>query len=202
MNKKTPSQPPRRSYNRKSRADAAQATAARVVDEFYELMNHAWYDDISLDRVAKAAGVTVQTVLRHFGSKEGLLIAVREKVQGEVKARRTVEPGDITGAIAAVINDYEAAGPMMLRVLAQEDRLEILRAMTDVGRQEHRSWVSASFAPQLAGLTPAEREWRLDGLVTALDLYVWKVLRIDRERSPPEVARFMRNLVNGIIDGQ
>ena len=202
MNKTKASPPPRRAYNQTARADAAEATAARIVDVFYAFMTSEWYDDISLDRVAKAAGVTVPTVLRRFASKEGLLEATKEKMEREVQARRAVRPGDIVAAVDAIINDYEAAADIMLRIMAQEDRLAILKELTDYGRRQHREWVEASFAPQLKGLRPAEREWRLDGLVTSLDIYVWKILRIDRGRSPPEVARFMRNLVKGILDGQ
>lgn len=201
MNKTKTSPPRKRAYNQTARAEAAEATAARIVDEFYGFMTREWYDDISLDRVAKAAGVTVPTILRRFGSKEGLLAANRDKMQREVADRRAVKPGDVVAAVDAIVNDYEAAADIMLRIMAQEDRLPVLKEMTDFGRVQHRKWVAESFAPQLAGLKPAEREWRLDGLVTALDIYVWKVLRIDRGRSPPEVARFMRDLVKGILGG-
>ncbi len=202
MNRTTSSPPPRRSYNQTARAESAEATATRIVDVFYGFMTTDWYDNISLDKVAKAAGVTVPTILRRFGTKEGLLEATQQKMQREIEIRRAVKPGDVVAAVDAIVNDYEAAADIMLRILAQEDRLVHLKALTDFGRKHHRTWVAASFAPQLAGLKRAEREWRLDGLVTALDIYVWKVLRIDRGRSPPEVARFMRNLVNGILDGK
>ncbi|MBU4061844.1 TetR/AcrR family transcriptional regulator [Hyphomonas sp.] len=202
MKKTKTSPPPKRPYNQTARAEAAEATAARIVDVFYGFLTSDWYDSISLDSVAKAAGVTVPTILRRFGSKEGLLEAAKEKMEREVEARRAVKPGDVVAAVDSIVNDYEAAADIMLRIMAQEDRLAVLKELTDYGRMQHRDWVEASFAPQLAGLKPAEREWRLDGLVTALDIYVWKVLRIDRARSPPEVARYMRNLVKGILDGQ
>jgi AcrR family transcriptional regulator len=202
MKKTKTSPPPKRPYNQTARAEAVEATAARVIEVFHGFLQTDWYDDISLDRVARAAGCTVPTVLRHFGSKEGLLDSVRDKMEREIDARRAVAQGDISAAVDVIVNDYEATGKMVLRVMAQEDRLAVLKELTDYGRMQHRDWVEASFAPQLAGLKPAEREWRLDGLVTALDIYVWKVLRIDRARSPPEVARYMRNLVKGILDGQ
>lgn len=202
MNKTNSARPRKRAYNQTARAEAAEATAARIVQVFHEFLQTDWYDDISLERVAKAAGVTVPTVLRRFGSKEGLLESVREKMEHEIDARRMVEPGDTVAIVDAIVNDYEASGEMVLRVLAQEDRLPALKDLADYGRNQHRIWLRQVFAPQLAGHKPAEQEWILDGLMGALDLYVWKVLRHDRGRSPPEVARIMRSLVKGIFDGQ
>lgn len=202
MNNATPSRTRKRSYNQTARAEAAEATAARIVDAFHEFLQTDWYDDISLDRVAKAAGVTVPTVLRHFGTKEGILEGVRAKMEREIDERRVVPSGDVAAIVDGIVNDYEAAGDMILRVLALEDRLPALKDLADYGRVQHRQWLSQSFAPQLAGKSPAEVEWMLDSLMAAVDLYVWKVLRKDRGRSPPETARIMRSLVKGILDGQ
>ena len=202
MNKTATSRPRKRAYNQTARAEAAEATAARIVAVLHDFLRTDWYDDISLEQVAKAAGVTVPTVLRHFGSKEGVLDAVRDKMEREIDERRAVKPGDVVAIVDALVNDYEAGGEMVLRVLAQEDRLAPMKELADYGREQHRTWLKDAFAPQLAGLTPAEVAWKLDGLMAAVDLYVWKVLRQDRGRSPPEVARIMRGLVKGIIDGQ
>lgn len=189
----------RRPYRQSARAEAASRTAEAIADAFLGHMASHWYDDISLASVAKTAGVTVPTILRHFGSKEGVLEAIGKRFETEVRERRRMTPGDIDGAIAALVADYETAGDMMMRFLAQETRFPALRRLTDVGRVQHRSWVRESFAPCLAGLTPEQEEWQLDGLIMSLDLYVWQVLRRDRGRSPEDVKRFMRALVNGIL---
>ena len=202
MNKAITPRKRKRAYNQTARAEAAEATAARIVAVFHDFLRTDWYDDISLERIAKAAGVTVPTVLRRFGSKEGLLEAVRDKMEQEVDARRMVTPGDVVAIVDVIVNDYEASGEMVLRVLAQEDRLPALKDLTDYGRNQHRIWLRQVFAPQLAGRKPAEQDWILDGLMGALDVYVWKVLRQDRGRTPPEVARHMRLMVKGILDGQ
>ncbi|MBT2185880.1 TetR/AcrR family transcriptional regulator [Sphingobium sp. H33] len=189
----------RRPYRQSARAEAASRTAEAIVDAFLGHMTSHWYDDISLASVAKTAGVTVPTILRHFGSKEGVLEAIGKRFESEVRERRRMMPGDIDGAITALLSDYETAGDMMMRFLAQETRFPAVRRLTDVGRAQHRSWVRESFAPYLAGLTPEQEEWQLDGLIMSLDLYVWQVLRRDRGRTPEEVRRFMRALVDGIL---
>ncbi|MBN8829060.1 MAG: TetR/AcrR family transcriptional regulator [Sphingomonadales bacterium] len=189
----------KRTYRLGARAEAAARTADAILDAFLEYLERDWYDDISLVRVAKAAGVTVPTILRHFGSKEGLLEAVGKRFAGEVLKRRDLAPGDIDGSIAALVADYETAGDMMMRFVAQEERFPALKTLTSMGRSEHRAWVRRSFAPYLEGLSEEQVEWRLDGLIMALDLYVWQVLRRDRGRSAEEVCRFMRSLVDGIL---
>jgi AcrR family transcriptional regulator len=190
---------PRRSYRQGARAEAAARTAQAIVAAFGQLLESHWYDDVSLERVAQDAGTTVQTLLRHFGSKEGVLRAFAARLDQDVLARRGVAPGDVDAAIAGVVSDYEQVGDMVLRFLAQEDRIPTLRAIADFGRAGHRRWVRMVFAPWLDGIAPEEEERRLDGLVVALDLYVWKLLRRDRGRSEAEVRAYMKALICGIL---
>jgi AcrR family transcriptional regulator len=196
------SPPPKRPYNQTARAEAAEATAARILAVFTERLNSGWYDDIRLDQLAAEAGVTVPTILRRFGNKEGLLLAVWQSLETETDTRRITEAGNVVAVVNAVVNDYEAVGDLILRVLSQEDRLPALKEFTDYGRGKHRAWIMEAFAPQLAAMKPARRALATDGLLAALDLYVWKVLRRDRNLSPPEVARVMRQFVNGVLGGE
>jgi AcrR family transcriptional regulator len=190
---------PKRSYRQGARAEAAARTADAIVTAFAQFLETQWYDDVSLERVAQQAGTTVQTLLRHFGSKEGLLTAFFHWMDRHVHQRRGEAPGNIDATIAGVLEDYEQAGDMVVRFLAQEERIPALRSFTDHGKASHRRWVQASFAPWLDGLDERERGWRTDGLVVALDIYVWKLLRRDRGRSPEEVGAFMKSLVHGIL---
>lgn len=190
---------PKRAYRQGARAEAAAKTADAIVVACTNFLATEWYDDISLERLARAANVTVPTVLRHFGSKEGVLQAVGERFQVDAMVRRSIMPGDIDGAIGVVVEDYEVGGDMVMQFLNQEGRIPGIKAITTIGRRGHRAWVREIFAPWLDGLSPEEEVWKLDGLVVSLDLYVWQVLRRDRGRSPDEVKRFMRSLVRGII---
>lgn len=190
---------PKRTYRQGARAQSAAQTAETIIDVFLRYLETHWYEDISLATIAREAGVTVPTVLRHFGSKEGILEATAKRFEGEVLVRRKVGSTDIDEIIAALLSDYESSGDFMMRFLAQEARFPALKAMTDLGRSQHRMWVRRSFEPYFEGLTPEQEEWQLDGLIMSLDLYVWQVLRRDRGRSPEEVARFMRTLVDAIL---
>jgi AcrR family transcriptional regulator len=178
--------PTKRAYRQSARAQAAEETAERILDAFAARVRDGWFEEIRLDDVAREAGVTVQTVIRRFGGKEGLLDATRDRLASEIESRRTVTPGDVTGAVGVLITDYETVGDMVMRMLAQEDRYPAVRRTTDLGRAFHRSWLAAAFAPWLDTMSADDAQRRLDALVVATDVYVWKLLRRDMGRPLPE----------------
>ena len=195
----TPEMVARRSYDSSSRDRAAQERKDRCVAIFADMLDEGWYPDITLESVAEQAGVTVPTLLRYFGSKEGLLQSATELRAAQHSDERTAPPGNVPAIVAAVVSSYERFGDYGLRMLAQEDRIPVVRIHTDAGRQQHRQMLASGFAPFLDGLSPAEHTHMLDELVTALDLYVWKVLRRDRKRSAADVRQFMEMAVNAVI---
>jgi AcrR family transcriptional regulator len=184
-----------RTYRQGARAASTAATGQRIVDAFRRELREHWYDEITLDAIAAEAGVTVQTVLRRFGSKEALLEVVTQLFETEVRSRRDVTPGDTEGAIRAIALDYEADGDFIVRILAQEDRFTALRTAADLGRRHHRDWLAQVFAPWLAVLPTRERTQRLDALVIATDLYVWKLVRRDMRRPLSVYTSLMRQLL-------
>lgn len=188
-----------RSYRQSSRAEAASETHRRIVEAFHDAVLTRWFEDVRLEDVAKAAGVTVQTVIRRFGGKDGLISAAADmiKVTGEV--RRTVEPGNIDAVVGVVMADYEVIGDFVWRLLAQEDRFPALSLALNVGRAGHRDWLSRALAPQLGQLEGAQRSACLDALFAATDLYLWKLLRRDLGHSPEATAAVMRRLIDGAL---
>lgn len=191
--------PARRRYRQGARAEAAQQTAKRILDVFVARLTEGWFDEITLDSVAADAGVAVQTVLRRFGSKEGLMEAARDRLVEEVRIRRKVEAGDVEAAIRQLAADYESTGDLVMRLLMQEDRYTALRPFTDLGRREHRAWLEKVFAPQLQPWSGVERKQRVDMLVAASDLYLWRLIRRDMGRSVADYAMTVRQLIDGAL---
>ena len=101
--------PDTRRYSQSARAQSAEATARRIVDAFLAQLMEQWFDEITLDRVAADAGVTVQTVVRRFGGKEGLLAGAVKTMAPQVSARRATPPGDLGLLVDNLIEDYELA---------------------------------------------------------------------------------------------
>ena len=186
---------PARSYKQGARAAAAEATGERILDAFIARLQDGWFDEITLDAIARDSGVTVQTVIRRFGGKEGLLEAAHTRFGAAIRARRATPRGDAKAAVAAIIEDYEAIGDLIMRMLAQEDRYAPLKAVADIGRASHRAWTGEQFAPWLERLEEPARTAAHDALVVATDIYVWKLVRRDFGRSTEALAATMRRLI-------
>lgn len=170
----------RRSYRMGVRAEAMAETGRRILEATINLGPELLSDQATLDDVAAQAGVTVQTVLRRFSSKEGLISAAAEEVRSRVWSQRNEAPvGDIAGAVRNLVEHYEETGDNTLRMLAQEDRYPAIRAHTDMGRAGHYEWVERTFAPFLEEISGQERERLRAGIIAICDLYVWKILRRD-----------------------
>lgn len=191
---------PRRAYSQVARALAAEDTAKRIIEAFLDLLMNEWFDDITLDRVATQAGVAVPTIVRRFGGKDGLLAAVVPVLSAQIGERRAGPPGDIDAAIDRLIRDYERVGDGVIRVLALEPRYPAVEPLTSLGRTQHRLWVSTAFAPSLSPLKGADHERALDALVIATDVYTWKLLRRDMQRSLKDTAKTIKGLIVAATD--
>jgi AcrR family transcriptional regulator len=190
-----------RTYTMRARAEGKTATRLRVLRAILELSEEKLTIEITLDEVASRAGTSVQTVLRHFGSRDGLLDEAVKLASAEVEQERQATAGDIDGAVGAVVAHYEKRGDYVLRLLGQEHDPRIAAVVTP-GKHLHRHWVEESFGPQLQARPPENREALVDLLVVATDLYTWKLLRRDRGLDPQTVQARMRSLVTAILAEQ
>jgi AcrR family transcriptional regulator len=172
--------PQKRPYRMRARAEAAAETGQRILEAVIELHRERFFDQVSLEDIAERAGVTVQTVLRRFGSKEQLIEAAAEEGTRQVMHQRDQAPvGDIEGAVKNLMEHYEEWGDTALRLLAQEERVPAFRSITDAGRSLHYEWVERTFAPLLAKRTGMARRRLLAELIAICDVYFWKLLRRD-----------------------
>src|SRR5690349_23707753 len=164
----------------RARAEAAAATGERIVRAAGELFMDKPYDDVSLDEIAARAGVSTQTLIRRYGSKEALFSRSLEwGGEQALQARSGVPVGDVRAAVDYLVDHYEEDGETVLRWLAQEERFETTRRITAQGRRVHREWVARTFAHMLDGRRGKARERRLCELVAVTDVLFWKLLRRD-----------------------
>lgn len=161
-----------------SRAEAMAGTGEKILDAVDALLEERRLDQITLAEVARRSGITVQTVLRHYGSRDGMLAAALVRLGLRMgKDRDSARPGDVEHAVGILVDHYEEFGDRILLLLANEDREPFLRTLADAGRRYHREWCEEVFAPALAGLAGVERKRRTAQLVVAADIYTWKLLR-------------------------
>ncbi|HEX5546123.1 MAG TPA: TetR/AcrR family transcriptional regulator [Ktedonobacterales bacterium] len=191
----------KRPYRMSTRATAAAATGQRILQAFLDLYMVYWLEDLTLDEVAARAGVSVQTVLRRYRSKAGLIQAAGESLYQQVSDQRNQAPvGDIAGAVANLMDHYEAVGDLTIRTLAQEQRHEALRTFAERGRALHRAWVETAFSPHLEGLSVGKRGATLAKLVVVTDLYAWKLLRRDMGFEREQTERYVVDMVSAMIE--
>jgi AcrR family transcriptional regulator len=189
----------KRSYDMTRRAEAAAATRRRILQAGLDL---AWEQialETTLDDVASRAGVNVKTVLRHFGSRDGLDAALKQFGLEELQEERAAPVGDVVAAVHGIFNHYERRGDGVLKMLGQELFDDTFRENMDFGRRMHREHITDVFAPQLGQRPAADREALIDLLVVATDVYTWKLLRRDRGLDQPTTEARVRQLIAGIL---
>ena len=167
-----------------TRADAVAATRERIAREAMALFLEHAYEDVTLAAIAKAAGVSHQTVLNHFESKDGVVLAVAELLATETQSAPLRRRARRRGRRRA------GAGG---RLRAHRRRQLPLGGV----RAPARSWPSSSTRPGGATRTgsspcsatacpptPAARRRAVHALHAATDVYSWKLLRRDLRPEP------------------
>lgn len=178
-----------RPYRQTTRAESSARTERAIIQAAQALFAASWFDEVTLDAVARSAGVTVKTVMRKFGSKENLArVCFVEFAAANSDWRDQVPAGNLDAAITAIVTMYEGLGDTLVRYLALEERIPFLAQMLPMGRDLHLKWLQRVFAP----LMPANPHAQvLDLLVVATDVLTWKLLRRDRRLSVSEATRAM-----------
>ena len=189
-----------RSYTMTARADAVATTRERIVAAAQALLIEHAYEDITLAAIAKAAGVSHQTVLNHFESKEGVARAAAAELGRETTtARDAAVPGDVEGVVRILVGEYERFGDANARWAVTSERLGGLAEILDDARANHQAWLARLFDDRLPR-TGAARRRAVSGLHAATDVYTWKLLRRDLALPRAETERTICMLVRGVLD--
>ena len=190
-----------RVYQQAVRAEQTAANTQSIVDAAITLVYSAGrLEEITLEEVARKSGLTVRTILRRFGSRDGVLEAAFAQLARQiVRDRPVTPPGDIDAALAALLHQYERDGDLNIKALDQESELPLLHQMMERGRAGHRAWLRRIFGPYLTHLDSAARKQRTNELYAATDVYVWKLLRRDLKVGKQQTADAFRHLVLGVI---
>ena len=184
-----------------ARSASAAATGERILDAAAATFWERPVQGVALEEVAARAGVSVQTVIRRFGGKDGLFTASIEREFERIRAQRDdVRVGDPADAARVIVDHYEEVGDGVLRVLAEEPHVPGLHELAEQGRAYHASWCADVFAPALAGRRGAARERRLAQLVAITDVLAWKLLRRDRGLSRRQTELALRELLEPLME--
>jgi len=184
-----------RTYKMGARAETVADTRRRIIEALFDLGRERMFPDISLDDIAAGADVSVQTILRHFKSRAGLVEATMDHAIATVTEERHAPVGDVEAAVAVIVAHYEDRGQTALLMLAQESSDPQVAELTRRGRVMHRTWVTDVFAPFVGPRDPL-----IDLLVVATDVYTWKLLRIDRGHSRARTEQLINRMATTLLE--
>ena len=183
------------------RAEAAADTWDRIVDALLVRFASLPYDRIRLEDVAADAGVSLQTVLRRFGSKPGLLTAMAERELARIAETRehhrgaaSRQGGGRTGHPLRALRGPDPQG--LRRVGAGRGAGRVARN----GRTYHLRWCEEAFAAALdqLGDEPLRRRRRAQ-LVALCDATTWRILRRDAGLEPAEIETALLELILPLV---
>jgi len=195
--------PARRVYRQGLRAELAAQTAASILDAAQKLAGELWLDELTLEHIAGRAGVTVKTVMRRFGSRDGVIQAMIDRFDRQLMRQRLPlpVPGEVREAVSILVDYMEEWGEFALRLISQQQRYEFMDRILKRGLQDHRKWIAAAFAPQLERFTPGEREKVILELVHNAGGPTWKYFRHDLGYSRRRTEQAMEELLKAILAG-
>jgi AcrR family transcriptional regulator len=191
----------KRPYKQVARAQAQQRTRDALQDAAIEEFTQGNWAKVPLEALAGRAGVTKQTLLRHFGSKDGLLMqALAHSASDAVQQRWSAPQGDVEGAVENVLDHYEAWGERSLRVGAWlEGGAPELARLSQMARQLHYNWVEYAFGPQLDRLRGQARVRCRAALIVLCDVHTWWLLSHDLGFERSEVLATLTNAIERLL---
>jgi len=171
-------QSPKRRYELKARAEAQEATRARIAAAASELHGEVGVAKTTVSDIARRAGVQRLTVYNHFPNLETLLPActahwLAENPMPDLESSMAIE--DSAERLRAVLTQlygwYRQTAPMQRRVCGERSTVPELDA-----------WMAQSSDQLLAGMADAlsagfERPGARALIALALDFWTWQRLQ-------------------------
>jgi AcrR family transcriptional regulator len=163
-----------RAYNQ-LRAEQAEETRVRILEATLRVMARG-IASVSIPAVAREAGVSIPTVYRHFGTKQGLLAAVylhvvRRSATGDFSPPRTLD--ELREGVRAIFEGLDSADDLARAAMASPAAAEARRAGMP-GRLEVYRRLADAIAPNLAQPDRARIARVLTILISSSALRLWR----------------------------
>jgi AcrR family transcriptional regulator len=189
-----------RQYTKQARAVMETRTRAALLDAGQRLFFERGWDETSLEAVAREAGVTKQTLLRHFGSKTGLLEHAFARAFENVRHQRWDVPGDdVERAVDNLLDHYEAVGERALKIDAMAG-VDAVAEWVQRSRELHHEWVAHAFGAFLQPLRGRDLERRRAGLIAVCDVHTWQLLRQQLGLGRAEMRATLVLAIRGLLE--
>jgi AcrR family transcriptional regulator len=190
----------RSTYTQVARADSEARTRESLLDAAEEAFFESDWNRSSLVSIAERAGVTKQTLLRHFDSKDGLLRATYARAFSRVEQQRLEAPqDDIAGAVSNLLDHYYELGDRSRKIGAIDESVLGLEVGAKA-RQFHYDWIDHAFGAWLTQLAPSRREIVRRGLIVVCDVQSWSILARDLALPRAEVQKTLVISINRLLE--
>ncbi len=185
----------RRAYRQDARARTTEATRDRLLLAGEELLRAHPVDEVPIAGVARRAGTSVPTLLRHFGTKDALVSAALSAALARGRAARPRVPaGDHLAAARVLAHEYERDAALLR---AAEGLAAAARELEAAARL-HRDWLARTFAPTLSPLPPVVHRRRLAQLVAVSSPAAWRSLRETEHLGPVQAHAALAELLRAL----
>ncbi len=197
---------PRRPYTQRARAETAAQTRQRVLDAVYDRLRQAPAERVTVDGVARDAGVSRATIYLVFGDRTGLFDAIGADLlerSGFIDVMRAVDDPDARAAVDRFLHattQMYARNQVVLRSLfamAQIDPTALggSIARMEEGRQHGMQLLARRLADDDLLRDGANATQAADLLWLMSSFSCFDLLATGRDRSPEQIAdTFLRTL--------
>lgn len=187
-----------RPYSSELREQAKTETRESILAAMVQVILKEGIASFTMQNVAKAAGVSLRTVYRHFDSREALLEGLQDSMIARQKGLGLHPPMKVENFVAAI-------GPLFEDFYREKDamRASIISA-TALGYQtrlqrESFSMLESALREHFTLLPAAEVREAAAALRAIISRYYWHVLAVDLELSPEEGGRAVTMAVRAIV---
>lgn len=163
-----------RAYTQVARAEAQERNRDALIDAAAEAFFSGRWEQMSLTEMSVSAGVTKQTLLRHFGSKQGLLEQMLQRGYHQVRDQRWGAPtDDLAGAVDNLLEHYEQFGERAMAIGSGVAANPAVAELGRVARQLHYDWIDHVFGNWLKRERGKSRLRCRAALIALCDVQVW-----------------------------
>ncbi|MFF4257037.1 TetR/AcrR family transcriptional regulator [Streptomyces sp. NPDC001663] len=158
------------------RADAAR-NRARIMEAAARLVIERGAEQVTMEAVARAAGVGKGTLFRRFGDREGLLLALLGDAEAEFQEAYSEGPPPL-GPGAPAVDRLLAFGRTLLERAADDQDVGAALVRHVLGERRHRSELGRAFHSHMTALlqeggVDGDRECLAYALLTFLEIGLW-----------------------------
>lgn len=190
-----------RPYKQVAREQSQQRTRTALLEAAAEEFFSDRWRQTSLESLAARAGVTKQTLLRHFGSKEDMLLqALVHSASQALDERWSAPSGDVEGAVENLLAHYEAWGERARHIGAwQQSGTPALNQISRASREVHYAWIEFAFGPQLKRARGKARARLRAELIVICDVQTWWILAHDLALERAELKRLLIGMIERAV---